>query len=82
MIKRLLWFAIGAAVAVFVIKKVRAYVRKSSPQAVGQRVADSAGTLGSTARTFTERVRAAMAEREAELSEALGLPQEPESDER
>lgn len=82
MIKRLFWFGIGAGAAVLVIKKVRGYLRKSSPQAVGQRVADSAGTFGSSARDFTERFRAAMAERETELRETLGLTQQPESDER
>lgn len=82
MIKRLFWFAIGAGVALFVIKKVRGYLRKASPQAVGRQVAGSAGGVTAAARDFTGRVRAAMAERETELRETLGLDQEPESDAR
>lgn len=38
MIKRLLWFLIGAVAGIFVIKKVRDYLAKSTPDAVGRRV--------------------------------------------
>lgn len=75
MIKRLLWFVIGAAVGIFVIKKVRDYLSKATPEAVGQRLADQAGSLGDSASSFVDRARAAMAEREAELRDALGRPQ-------
>ncbi|SDT46482.1 hypothetical protein [Microlunatus soli] len=81
MIKRLLWFAIGAAVGIFAIKKVRDYLAKARPDAVGQRVrsglADRAEDLSGTASSFVDRARAAMAEREAELRDALGQPQTP-----
>ena len=80
MIKRLLWFVIGAAVGIFVIKKVRDYLAKSTPEAVGRRVrtglADRAGSLGESAADFVDRARAAMAEREAELRDALGQGQQ------
>ncbi|QDP96731.1 hypothetical protein FOE78_13165 [Microlunatus elymi] len=79
MIKRLLWFAIGAAVGIFVIKKVRDYVAKARPEAIGQRLADQAGGLGDRASSFIDRARAAMAEREAELRDAIGQPQIPGS---
>ncbi len=74
MITRLLWFALGAGLAVWVVARVRASFRSASPEALGQRVAASASGLGDSARDFTDRVRAAMAEREAELRDALGLP--------
>ena len=38
-------------------------------------MADSAAGVGASARDFTDRVRAAMAEREAELRDELGLPE-------
>lgn len=75
MIKRLVWFVIGAAVGIFVIKKVRDYLAKSTPEAVGQRLAGRAGSLGESASSFVDRARAAMAEREAELRDSLGHPQ-------
>ena len=75
MIRRLFWFALGAGVAVFVYVKIRDSLRRASPQAVGQRVADQAVGLGASARDFTDRVRAAMAEREAEIRSELGLPE-------
>ena len=75
MIRRLFWFVLGAGVAVFVYVKIRDSLRRASPQAVGQRVADQAVGLGASARDFTDRVRAAMAEREAEIRTEFGLPE-------
>ena len=75
MIRRLFWFALGAGVAVFVFVQIRNLLRQARPQAVGQRVADQAAGLGASARDFTDRVRAAMAEREAEIRSELGLPE-------
>ena len=77
MIRRFFWFALGAGVAVFVVVRIRRLLRQASPQAVGQRVADQAAGLGASARDFTDRVRAAMAEREAEIRSELGLPEPP-----
>jgi hypothetical protein len=67
MIGRIFWFLLGVGVAVWVIVKLRNTLRQARPEAVGQRVAASAAGVGATARDFTDRVRAAMAEREAEL---------------
>ncbi|HZA72249.1 MAG TPA: DUF6167 family protein [Propionibacteriaceae bacterium] len=75
MIRRFFWFALGAGVAIFVYVKIRNSLRRATPQAVGQRVADQAAGLGASARDFTDRVRAAMAEREAEIRSELGLPE-------
>jgi len=71
MVRRLFWFAIGAGVAVFVI---RSYLKKARPDAIGHRVAESASGISESARGFVDRVRAGMAERETELRETLGLP--------
>jgi uncharacterized protein HemX len=74
-IRRLFWFALGAGLAIFVFVKIRQALRRATPEAIGQRVADGAAGVGASARDFTERVRAAMAEREAELRDELGLPE-------
>lgn len=72
--RRVFWFSVGAGVTVFVAVKVRGYARRATPEAIGHRVAESANGLGDSVRDFTDRVRAAMAERETELRDALGLP--------
>jgi hypothetical protein len=82
MIKRLLWFTGGAVVGVFAIKKLRDYLRRSTPEAIGQRLASQAGGLGTSAAGFVDRARAAMAEREAELRDALGRPLPDDQPER
>ena len=71
MFGRIFWFVLGAGVAVWVILKIRDSLRKASPDAVAQRVAASASGVGASARDFTDRVRVAMAEREAELRTAF-----------
>jgi hypothetical protein len=76
MFRRIFWFAIGAGVAVFVSVKIRGYLKKTSPEAVGERVANSASSVSESARGFVDRLRAGMAERETELRETLGLPGE------
>jgi hypothetical protein len=74
MIRRILWFVLGAGVAIFISIKIRQYLKKARPEAIGQRVAESASGISDSARGFVDRVRAGMAERETELRETLGLP--------
>jgi hypothetical protein len=73
MIRRVFWFTVGAGAAVFVVVKVRGVLQQATPQALGQRVSGSAAELTGSVRDFSDRVRAAMAEREAELRDTLGL---------
>jgi len=74
MVRRILWFVIGAGVAIFLSIKIRQYLKKARPEAIGQRVAESASGISDSARGFVDRVRAGMAEREEELRDSLGLP--------
>ena len=74
MIRRFFWFALGAGVAIFVFVKIRESLSKATPEAIGQRMAGTAAGVGASARDFAERVRAAMAEREAEIRDEFGLP--------
>ena len=76
MFRRLFWFAIGAGLAVFVSVKVRGYMKKTSPEAIGRRVAESASGVSESAHGFFDRLRAGLAERETELRDSLGLPDE------
>jgi Family of unknown function (DUF6167) len=76
MLRRLFWFAIGAGIAVFVSVKIRGYIKKTRPEAIGRRVAESASGISESAHGFVDRLRAGMAERETELRESLGLPDE------
>jgi hypothetical protein len=73
MIRRLFWFLIGVGVAIFVYMKIRQYLKKARPEAIGQRVANSASGVSESARNFVDRLRAGMAERETELRETLNL---------
>ena len=73
MIRRIFWFGVGAGVAVFVVVKARNVLKQATPQALTHRVTESATGIGAQVRDFSDRVRAASAEREAELRDALGL---------
>ena len=75
MIRRLFWFTLGAGVAMFLFVRIRKVLSQASPEAMSQRVAGAAAGMGESARNFVERVRAGMAEREAELRDELGLPE-------
>jgi hypothetical protein len=71
---RLFWFGMGATVTSYVAVKAHRYLQQARPEAIGRRVTTSAAGLGDSVRTFTGRVRAGMVEREAELRDALDLP--------
>ena len=78
MMRRVFWFVVGAGVGIYALKKARDYMHKATPEAVGSRVAESAAGIGDSIRDFTATVRAAMAERETELRDTLGLPHNQE----
>ena len=71
--RRFFWFALGAGATVYAVVKAREVMTQATPKAIGQRVSDSASGFGGRAQDFAERVRAASAEREAELRSTLGL---------
>ena len=67
--RRLFWVAVGAAAGIYAVRKVQKTMHAYSPSGLAQR----AGGLGESITAFAEEVRAGMADREAELREALGL---------
>jgi hypothetical protein len=74
-VRTVFWIAVGAGVTIFVISKAKQLRQQATPQALGQRAADRAQGAGDAVRDFTARLRAAMAERETELRDTLGLPE-------
>jgi hypothetical protein len=71
--RRAVWFALGAAVAVVVVVKGAQLLRKATPEGVREQVADASADLGQRATTFVRTLTSAMAERETELRSALGI---------
>ena len=67
--RRLFWVAVGAAAGIYAVRKVQKTMHAYSPSGLAGR----AGGLGESITAFAEEVRAGMADREAELREALGM---------
>jgi hypothetical protein len=67
--RRLFWVAVGAAAGVYAVRKVQRTLHAYSPGGL----ADRATGVGASWQAFTDEVRGNMAEREAQLREALGM---------
>lgn len=67
--RRLFWVAVGATAGVYAVRKVQKTMHAYSPAGLAGR----AGGLGDALMGFVDEVRSGMAEREAELRDALGL---------
>jgi hypothetical protein len=80
MFRRTFWFTAGAAAGVYATTKVNRKIRQLSPESLAAQAANKALDAGHRLREFAVDVRAGMAQREAELGEALGLeaPVDPE----
>ena len=75
--RRLFWLGIGVAVGALVVRKITKTAQAYTPKGLAGAVAD----LGESVREFAADVRVAMAEREDEMLEALGVTGElPDSD--
>lgn len=70
---RLFWFTVGAGATAYAVVKARGYAHRSNPEALGRRGTGTAAGITGSVRDFATRVRAASAEREAELRGTLGL---------
>ncbi|MFD9908557.1 DUF6167 family protein [Streptomyces sp. NPDC059063] len=80
MFRRTFWFTAGAAAGVWATTKVNRKLKQLTPESLAARAADKALEAGHRLKDFALDVRDGMAEREAELDDALGLnaPVEPE----
>ncbi|TDD61183.1 hypothetical protein E1263_08325 [Kribbella antibiotica] len=67
--KRILWLIIGIAVGVYAVTRLKKRAHVLAPEAVQE----SAAKLAAAVRHFGDQVREGMAEREAELKDALGI---------
>jgi hypothetical protein len=67
--RRLFWVAVGAAAGVYAVRKVQQTLHAYSPSGLAER----AGGVGGSITAFVAEVRDGMADREAELREALGM---------
>ncbi|GHH75707.1 hypothetical protein GCM10018793_19890 [Streptomyces sulfonofaciens] len=74
MFRRTFWFTAGAAAGVWATTKVNRKLRKLTPDSLAAQAAHRALDAGHRLKDFALDVRAGMAQREAELGEALGLP--------
>lgn len=67
--KRLFWLGLGVGIGVLVVRKVTKKAEAYTPKGL----ANAVSGLGDTFRAFAEDVREAMAEREDEMLDALGV---------
>ncbi|MGD9484261.1 DUF6167 family protein [Streptomyces sp. TRM70308] len=77
MFRRTFWFSAGAAAGVWATTKVNRKLRSLTPESLAARAADRAVDTGHRLRELAVDVRAGMAQRERELTEALGLSAAP-----
>ena len=71
--RRALWFALGVGVAVVVVWKGREWYQKLTPRGVAAQLEQAGSGLAARAGDFVRTVAEAMAEREAELRDAIGV---------
>lgn len=78
MFRRAFWFATGAAAGVWATTRVQRALRGLAPESLALRVTDRAVLAGHQLRDLAVDVRAGTAQRERELTAALGLAATPE----
>ncbi|MFC8197010.1 DUF6167 family protein [Streptomyces sp. NPDC060006] len=78
MFRRTFWFTAGAAAGVWATTKVNRKIRQLTPESLAAQAADKAIAAGHRLKDFALDVRDGMAQREAELGDALGLNTDPE----
>lgn len=71
--KRLFWLGIGAAAGVTVVRRITKTAEAYTPKGLASAVSG----LGDSVREFAADVRVAMAEREDEMLDALGVADAP-----
>ncbi|MGW2345602.1 DUF6167 family protein [Streptomyces sp. NPDC001661] len=81
MFRRTFWFTAGAAAGVWATTKVNRKLKQLTPESLAAQAANKAVEAGHKLKDFALDVRDNMAEREAELGDALGINERPEPDE-
>ncbi|MDR3034182.1 MAG: DUF6167 family protein [Kitasatospora sp.] len=73
MFRRTFWFSAGAATGVWATLRAQRMLHRLAPESLAATAANRALDAGRRARLFAQDVRAAMAAREDQLNDALGL---------
>ncbi|MFZ0529288.1 MAG: hypothetical protein WAL91_01975 [Propionicimonas sp.] len=71
--KRLFWFSVGVSLTIFVVVKGREYYERFTPKGVADTLEKTGAAVATRLGDFFETLDEAMAEREGQLHEALGL---------
>ena len=71
--RRLFWLAMGVTIGVLVVRKLSSAAEKLTPGSIGRSLADGLSDLAEAIGDFGADVRAAAADREAELRAGTGL---------
>jgi hypothetical protein len=72
-VRRLFWLVMGITIGVLVVRKLSAAAQKMTPGGIAGSIGDALTDLAGSIRDFSQDVRAAMDEREAELRAGAGL---------
>ncbi|QEU95674.1 DUF6167 family protein [Streptomyces kanamyceticus] len=80
MFRRTFWFTAGAAAGVWATTKVNRKLKQLTPESLAAQAANKAIEAGHRLKDFALDVRDGMAEREAELGEALGTNHHPDTE--
>ncbi|MBC9715651.1 hypothetical protein H9Y04_24200 [Streptomyces sp. TRM66268-LWL] len=80
MFRRTFWFTAGAAAGVWATTKVNRKLKQLTPESLAAQAANKAIDAGHRLKDFALDVRDGMAQREAELGEALGLEHDPDAE--
>ncbi|QKW05506.1 hypothetical protein HUT18_03050 [Streptomyces sp. NA04227] len=73
MFRRTFWFTAGAAAGVWATSKVNRKIQQLTPESLAAQAANKAVEAGHRLKDFALDVRDGMAQREAELGDALGI---------
>lgn len=71
--RRLFWLVMGITIGALVVRKLSSAARQLTPTGMASTVADALGELSASIRGFSDDVRRAMSEREAELRAGAGF---------
>jgi hypothetical protein len=72
-VRRLFWISLGATVGVLAVRKVRRTAESLTPTGIAGSLRGGLSELAEAVRDFADEVHVAMAERETDLRDALGL---------
>jgi len=78
-VKRIFWMAVGAGLTVAVVVKGRELMARATPAGISAQAQQKGRELTARVSEFLQTVREAADEREAELRDELGLPDETDA---